>query len=69
MTSQNYVRGMKRAVNGKPPPKPKPKLPDYTDTEPLKDDNGDPIWPVPVSDLTKARDFIKKWYFYTYLDR
>lgn len=56
-------RGMKRATNGSKSSttKPKPKLPDYTDAEPLRDQDGDPIWPAPAEAIEKAREFIKEW--------
>lgn len=54
-------RGMKRAANGKPKSaKPKLQLPDYTDTEPLRDDSGNVIWPAPAQAIEEARVFIRR---------
>lgn len=43
----------------KPASKEKPKLPDYTDVDPIEDDDGKPIWPAPAEDMEKARTFIR----------
>lgn len=59
---EHQNRGMKRATkDSKSTPKPKPKLPDYTDAEPVRDDNGEPIWPATAEAIEKARAFVKEW--------
>lgn len=52
-------RGMKRAAK---PKKPREKLPDYCDVQPLQDEHGDAIWPAPLHAMQEARAFIKEWY-------
>ncbi|KIX03422.1 uncharacterized protein Z518_06974 [Rhinocladiella mackenziei CBS 650.93] len=47
---------MKRLTNAKP----RPKLPDYCDVEPRRDDAGRIIWPAPQPAMDKAREFIKE---------
>lgn len=52
---------MKRAANGKPKgAKVRPEIPEYTDSEPLRNAKGDPIWPAPEEALNAARSFIKQ---------
>ncbi|EXJ87871.1 hypothetical protein A1O1_04798 [Capronia coronata CBS 617.96] len=46
------MRGMKRSTN--------PKLPDYCDIEPRRDDSGKTVWPAPEAALEGARAFIKE---------
>jgi nanoRNase/pAp phosphatase (c-di-AMP/oligoRNAs hydrolase) len=40
--------------------KPRPKVPDYCDVEPLRDDSGNDIWPAPQKAMDEARAFIKE---------
>jgi len=55
------IRGMKRAANGKPKAvKPRHQVPDYTDSEPQRDEHGNPIWPAPAEAIEKARVFLKQ---------
>lgn len=55
---------MKRVANGSKSSvaKARPKLPYYTDAEPVRDDDGAPIWPASAEAINKARNFIKEWY-------
>ena len=58
---ERQSRGMKRATNGKPKAvKLKPQVPDYTDVEPLRDEQDNPIWPAPADAMDKARAFLKQ---------
>ena len=58
---KRQIRGMKRAANGKPKAvKPKPQVPDYTDAEPLRDEQGNPVWPAPADAIDHARAFLKQ---------
>lgn len=54
----NGTRGMKRAS----PAKPRPKLPDYCDVEPKRDETGKAIWPAPAEAIEMARALIREWY-------
>lgn len=56
--TSHYARGMKSATAKKPVFK--PKLPDYTDTPPRKDDNDNDLWPAAPEAIANAREFIKK---------
>lgn len=70
----NQEIGMKRTANGalktsttsnrtlskKSATKEKPKVPDYTDVDPIKDDDGNPIWPAPEADIARARSFLRE---------
>ena len=40
--------------------KAKTPIPDYTDTEPRRDENGEAIWPAPKSAINEARAFINE---------
>lgn len=52
---------MKRTANGKPKAsKPKPQVPDYTDAEPKKDEDGTTVWPAPANAIEEARDFLMR---------
>lgn len=53
---------MKSTTATKPGSKPKsaPKLPDYTDTPPRKDENGNDLWPAAPEAIANARKFIAK---------
>lgn len=42
--------------------KPRLKVRDYCDVEPVKDDAGNTIWPAPAADMEAAREFIREWY-------
>jgi hypothetical protein len=48
-------RGMKKVA------KARPKVPDYCDAEPRRDDGGEIIWPAPEADIEQARAFITEW--------
>ncbi|KIW46741.1 uncharacterized protein PV06_02387 [Exophiala oligosperma] len=52
----NGTRSMKRAS----PAKPRPKLPDYCDVEPKRDETGKAIWPAPAEAMEKARALIRE---------
>jgi hypothetical protein len=56
-------RGMKRKVSSSPEPtaRKEAKLGDYCYEQPICKADGDPIWPVPESQLATARDFLKEW--------
>jgi hypothetical protein len=41
--------------------KPKPKVPDYCDVEPQRDEQGEVIWPAAKEAMEEAREFIKDW--------
>ncbi|KAJ9503296.1 hypothetical protein LTR99_006842 [Exophiala xenobiotica] len=47
---------MKRTTTAKP----RPKVPDYCDVEPKRNENGKPIWPAPEEAMEKARALIKE---------
>jgi hypothetical protein len=42
--------------------KPRLHVPDYCEVDTIKDNEGNPIWPAPISAIDKARAFIKDWY-------
>jgi hypothetical protein len=48
-------RGMKKVA------KARPKVPDYCDAEPRRDDGGEIVWPAPEADIEQARAFITEW--------
>jgi hypothetical protein len=48
---------MKRTTTAKS----RPKVPDYCDVEPKRNENGKPIWPAPEEAMEKARALIKEW--------
>jgi hypothetical protein len=57
------VRGMKRKASSSPEPtaRKEAKFGDYCYEQPICKADGDPIWPVPESQLATARDFLKEW--------
>ena len=52
---------MKRVTNDKHVSKPRSKVPEYTDAEPVKGSDGEAVWPAPADAMENARDFIRRW--------
>ena len=52
---------MKSSLKGKPKAKSRPKVPDYCDIEPRRDDGGVPLWPADKKSIENARKFIVEW--------
>jgi hypothetical protein len=41
--------------------KARPKVPEYCDVEPKRDDDGAIVWPAPKDDVEQAQAFITEW--------
>ena len=41
--------------------KPRPEVPEYHSTPPMRDEAGEIIWPAPSAQIAVARNFIKDW--------
>ncbi|KIW18493.1 hypothetical protein PV08_02781 [Exophiala spinifera] len=52
----NGTRGMKRASTSKP----RPKLPEYCEVDPRRDETGKPIWPAPAEAIERVRTLIRE---------
>jgi hypothetical protein len=54
--------GMSKTGASSKAKKPRPKVPDYCDVEPRRDEEGQVIWPAAKEAMEQARDFIREWY-------